>query len=48
MADKKPAVAENIIQKTLKDGAAVDLDEDESEENKKKRHEQIEKDKLKY
>ena len=43
LADKKPAVAENI---TLEDnkspwvgGGAVDLDEDETEENKKKRAE---------
>lgn len=36
LADKKPVAAENLTHKE-KPSSAVDLDEDESEENKKKR-----------
>jgi hypothetical protein len=36
LADKKPAVADNLS-KSKTTGSAVDLDEDETEENKKKR-----------
>ncbi len=43
MADKKPAVAENINRLEKQEGA-VDLDEDETEESKNKRLEQIQKD----
>jgi hypothetical protein len=48
LADKIPAVATNLKEHQGPTSAAVNLDEDESEENKKKRAEQIERDKLKY